>query len=69
MENEIAKKIKSVRHLLGKSQEEFALMIRCCRVSLSKYETGYTQPSAEKYARVLELERQHISADSADKAA
>lgn len=55
MKNSIAKMFKETRVAYGETQEEFAPRVPCSRVSLSNYETGTTQPSADKYDAVLKL--------------
>lgn len=55
METIISKTIKETRLARGESQEDFAYLIGCCRVSLSLYETGKTQPNAGIYEKVLKL--------------
>lgn len=54
----ISKTFVSVRNQYGLSQEEFAKLLGCSRVSLSNYETGVTKnPGAELYAKLLKLKQ------------
>jgi transcriptional regulator with XRE-family HTH domain len=55
MQTDISKIFKKTRDAYGESQAEFAARIQCSRVSLSLYETGKSTPSADKYAKVLQL--------------
>lgn len=55
MQTKISKLFRDTREIYGLSQSDFSKLIPCSRVSLSMYETGKTQPSADKYTRVLEL--------------
>lgn len=55
METSISKIFKATRDAYGKSQEEFAPLVGCSRVSLSLYETGKSTPSADKYENLLKL--------------
>jgi len=59
MQTNISETFKSTRLAYGKSQEEFAEMIGCSRVSLSMYETGKIKnPGADKYDKLLKLKEQ-----------
>jgi len=60
METTISKLFKETRLAMGKTQAEFAKLIRCSRVSLSMYETGNFNPGADKYERLLKLRERLI---------
>ena len=55
--NNISKKFKAVRSSMGITQDEMSRLLNVCRVSLSNYERGTTNPSAETYAKLLNLDR------------
>jgi len=54
--NNISKKFRTVRSSLGMTQAEMSRLLNVCRVSLSNYETGTTNPSAKTYAKLLNLD-------------
>ena len=53
--SKIPETFKAVRLALGLSQSKMAEKLGCSRVSVSKYETGDTDPGAEKYEKLLKL--------------
>lgn len=55
MKTNISKLFKETRKSFGQNQTEFAKLIGCSRVSLSKYETGGFNPGADKYEKLLKL--------------
>jgi transcriptional regulator with XRE-family HTH domain len=51
----IAQNFLMARTALGLTQEGMAKKIKCSRVSISLYETGKINPSADKYEMVLNI--------------
>ena len=44
---EIGSRLKKARHMIGKTQKEFAMELDCARSMVGHYETGHNAPSIE----------------------